>query len=314
MYPKPQIAVLRSGKTQCNRRLIGLAILIATFNILFHFGCWQFGVWSPFALLSLSLFFLVFLQLKKNQQLLHSQKKEQIIQMLLSSGFSKASLHPKKKVFQKDFIKSRLYDNLPFIYTGDNLLRAENWFISNVTVARKLAKSKEAVVVFDGVFAKLKNQKPIDGLLIIKPLAISDKTEIPEVLQRLMHRYFTATISSVATGNSAFDKAFEVFSSSPELQTKVLNSSVINNILELKQKLQNNRGTNSKVPINNRVKNPVLEISFVEDYIYVGIRGIKLFSPKGNRNSNYESESFQKCIEFIKLTGQINNTSKPLNN
>jgi len=314
MHSKPQTVKLKSSRVQRNKKLLGLAVFIAAINILFYWGLLHFQVWGPFALLSLSLFFLVFFQFKKNQQLLHAQKNAHIIQLLVSAGFPTVTFHPNKKVYKKDFVKSGLYDKLPFIYTGNQLLRTQSWFISNITVSKRLAKNKEAVILFDGVFAKFKNQLPIDGVLIIKPLMISDKTEIPEVLRRLMHRYFTATVSSVATGNSEFDKVFEVFSSSPELQTKVLNSSVINNILELKQKLQNNHGTNGKAPINNRVKNPVLEISFVEDYTYVGIRGIKLFNSNGNHNNIDDADGFQKCIEFIKLTSQINNTSKPLNN
>lgn len=295
---------------QPNKGILGLVVLIAVINILFHLGLLQFQLWNSFAFLSLSLFFLVLFQFKKNQQKLRTQKNAQIKQLLVSSGFPSATHHINKKVFQKDFIRSRLYDNLPFIYTGDNLLRTENWFISNVTVSKRLAKNKEAIIVFDGVFAKFKNQFPIDGLLIIKPLMISDKTEIPEVLQRLMHRYFTANVLSVATQHSEFDKEFEVFSSSPELQAKVLNANVINNILEMKKKLQSCRITNEKSPINNRVKNTVLEISFIKDYIYVGVRGVKLLGSNAKSNPIYDLERFQKYIELIKLTSQIYNTPK----
>jgi len=314
MHSKPQIVKINSDKAQRNKRLLGLIIFITAINILFHLGLLHIQVWNPFALVSLFSFLLVLIQLNKNKQLVRAQTNEQIMQKLASSGFPSATHHLKKKVSQKDFTKSKLYDNLPFIYTGDNLLRTENWFVSNVTVTKKLAKNKETITVFDGVFAKFKNQIPIDGLLIIKPLLISDKTKIPEVLQKLMHRYFTPAVSSIATQNPEFDKEFEVFSSSPELQTKIMNSGIINIVLEMKNKLKNCHTSNSKALGINRIKDAVPEISFVGDYIYVGIRGLKLFSSNGNYNGVDDAEGLQKCIELIKLASQMNNTSIILNN
>ena len=307
-----QTEIFKNSKAQSNKRILGLAVFITAINVLLHFGLWYFQSWSPLALVSLSLFFLVLFQYKKEHRLLLTQKNAQIIQLLTSSGFSAATHHIKQKVFQKDFIRSRLYDDLPFIYKGDNLLKTENWFMSNITVSKKLPKNKEAIIVFDGVFAKFKNQLSVNGAVAIKPQIIGDKTEIPEVLQNLMHRYFTPTVLNTFTGNKVFDKRFEVFSYPPELQTKVLTLSIINSILEIESKLNNcfNFGGNASDSYKNRKS--ALEISFVEGYIYIGIRGLKLFNSNENYNSICEPDKFQECIELFEMINQISLVPKTI--
>ena len=312
MHSMAQINKFKICKAQSNKRLVGIVVFIAAINILFYWGLWYFQIWSPFALISLSSVLLILFQYKKEQRLLQIQKNAQIIQLLVSSGFPTTTYHPEKKVFQKDFIRSRLYDDLPFIYKGNRLLKTKNWLMSNITVSKKLSKKKEPSIVFDGIFIKFKNQSQVNGALVIKPLLIPDKTEIPAILQSLVHRYFTSSVSNTSTGNKAFDKRFEVFNYTPESQSKVLTSNVINSILEIENKLNDCFSISNNALDNSKIRKTALEISFVENYIYIGIRGLKLFTSSKNCNNIKAADEFQKCIEFIKLISQINNNPKTI--
>ena len=293
MHSTAQIEIFRGSKFHGSNGLIRLASLIAAINAFFHFGLWQFHVWTPFALTSLLLFVFVWLQYKKEQQLLITDNHVQIIKLLESSGFNKVTHHFKKKAFKKDFIRSRLYDNLPFTYMGNHLLKAGNWFISNITVFKQLDKSKEAAVVFDGVFAKIKTETKTDGYLIIKPVNMQGKEAVPEVLKKLIHRYFTPKAKSTSTGNKLFDERFDVYANPQNTQKKVLKKRVSNKILELHETIR----YYFVKEFNG------LEISFVENYIYIGIKGVKLFDE--NNNNTFNAALNQKYIELIKLIVKI---------
>ena len=293
MHPTAQISILKNSKAQSNKRLLGFAVVIAVMNLLFYFGLWQYHVWSPFAFVSLTLFALVLFQYKKEQQLLNARKNVQIKKLLAAAEFTSANHYFKKKVFQKDFVRSSLYDNLSFKYTGNNLLRVNNWFISNITVSKKLDKNKEAAIVFDGVFAKFKTHTKTESYLIIKPVNKQAKEAVPEVLKKLIHRYFTPKVKNTCTGNKLFDERFEVYAGSQHIQSKMLSEKVLANILDLNETIQ-----------YYFVKTyHGLDISFVENYIYVGIKGVKLFD--ANNNNEFNTASNQKYIELIKQIFKI---------
>lgn len=298
------IDFLKNREAQSNKRLLGLAVFVVLVNILIHFELWYYQIWTPYALVSLLLFLFIWLKLQNEHHVIISKKTKQI-KKLLSSKFSISDYYANICIEQNDFINSRFYDNLTFNYEGNNLMVGENWAASNIYVSQNLTKSKEIITVFDGIFAKFNSRSFVDGLLIIKPTTIPDKADIPEVLQNLIHRYFTPEVDGSATGNFEFDSKFEIFSNPPALQTKLLSSKMIQNILVIEEKLTHDFNIVSNCSSNKMIK-PALEISFIQNHIYVGVRGLKLFIDINNSSS--EIYKAQKCLEIIKLISKINKT------
>lgn len=307
------IRYLKNCKTQSNKRLLGLVVIIVFVNILIHFALWHNHIWSPLALLSLLLFYFVWFKYNTEHRIILSEKTKQIRQLLWLK-FPLSGYYENIYIEQIDFTNSLLYDNLPFNYEGSNLMVGKNWAASNISVSQYLSKSNETISVFNGLFAKIKLQSYVKGYLIIKPLIIPDKKDIPKVLQQLIHRYFTPHVSSIATGNSIFDKNFEVFCKPSKLKSQILDSKMINRILEIEEKLHHCINTDNSIIAYDKNIKPALEISFTRNHMYVGVRGVKLFSIHENENSNYENDGIIECIEIIELISQLNNMHTKLFN
>jgi len=293
------VRFLKNCKTQSNKRLLGLAVFIFLANTIIHFELWYHNIWNPLALFSLLLFYFVWFQYNTEHRKAISKKAKQIRQ-LLGSKFPLSGYYTNIYIEQIDFTNSLLYDARPFIYEGNNLLVGKNWAASNIFVSQYLPKSKQTINIFNGIFVKIKLPSPVKGYLIIKPIIVPDKKDIPIILQQLMYQYFTPKVTSITTGDTDFDNKFEVFCKPTKLQTQILNKKMLSTILDIEKKLQYCLNTNSNNIADNKIMRPALEISFTGNHIYVGVKELKLFSINENEN-----EKISKCIEIIELISQL---------
>jgi len=283
--------MLTSNNTK-NKKLWQLSITILVIVTLTQIVLWYLQIWHPIALVSIVLFGIVWIKYRNNNQLENEKYNNCRFSQLLGNELKNSSYQANKQVFKKCFLKSELYNNAKYNYNGDNLISGESYFISNITVSQVIPKSNNTITIFNGIFAKMKTQNTIVGKVVVKPLPIKDKTVIPEILQHLIHRYFTPKVKSVKTGNNIFDEKFEVFGSSVTKLSEIITKKIIEDILDIDETINYFFG----IEYNG------MEISFIKNNIYIGVRGVKLSS----RESAFDANIAQKYIETIKQIININ--------
>jgi len=279
--------LLNISRTHNNYGLIGLALII-----IIQIGLWYANLWHPIVLSGLLVFGIVWIKYTKEYGELVTNSNNKILKMIINSHFSQASYHPKKYIFKKYFLISGLYNSMSYTIKGNSLLKGEDWFISNIEAS--LPKTKNQIIVFDGIFAKIKMQNNINGSVVIKPLPVKEKAIIPEILQNLIHRYYTPKVDSTKSGNAIFDEKFETFASSPATQNKIITKKLIKSILAIDETINYYFGKEYNG----------MELSFNNNHIYIGIKGIKLFN--NEENSTFDTDITQKYIEVIKQITNIN--------
>ena len=267
--------------------LIGLVLII-----IIQIGLWYSNLWHPIVLSSFLIFGFVWIKYTKEFGDILSRTNKKLLIQLINSNFNKISYYPNKHIFKNCFIVSELYDFSSFIFKGSNLIKGDGWFFSNIQVSLPISKNNNYLTIFDGIFAKIKIQNNIGGSVIIKPLPVKDKTVIPEILQHLIHRYYTPRVNSSATGNIFFDERFQVFTSPGVTQNKIINEKLMKNVLAIDETINYYFGK----------EYTGMELSFINNYIYIGIKGIKLFSTDGS----FDAEVAQKYMEIIKQITNIN--------
>jgi len=259
---------------------------------LIQIGFWYLDLWHPFVLSSFLLIGFVWISFPKGNSDLKSKTNRKMISRLINSKFNRVSYHPNSHIYKKCFYQSELYDFSSFIIKGNNLLKGEDWFVSNIIVSIARSKNTESLTVFDGIFTKIKIQKPMEGRIVIKPLPVKDKRLIPEVLQHLIHRYYTPNLNSRKTGNTSFDEKFEVFASSIITQKTLISNIDIKSIIDIDETINYYFGKEYNG----------MELSYNNDNLYIGIKGIKLFGT----NDSLEFYDVQKYMQIIELITKIN--------
>ncbi len=285
--------MITNSTTINNKRLWQLSITILVIVTLTQIVLLYLQIWHPMALISLLLFSVVLIEYRKDKQLETKRSKSCTFLQLVTDKLSNSTYQAKKQVSKKCFLRSKLYNKAKYNYTGDSLISGDNYYVSNFTASHVMPNTNNNIVVFDGIFAKIKTQNIIDGNVIIKPLPVKVKKVIPGILQHLIHRYFTPIVKSSVTGNLTFDEKFEVFASSRITQNKVITAKVIENILSINETTNYFFGKEYYG----------MELSFINNYIFVGIKGIKL----QNSNDTFDADIAQKQLEIIKQVININN-------
>ena len=260
--------------------------------IIIQIGLWYSNLWHPIFLSSFLLFGFVWIKYTKEHNDQISVENKKILNQLITSNFNKISYHPKKYILRKCFLESALYDFSPFIFKGSNLLVGEGWFISNIQVSLPISKNNDHLTIFDGIFAKIETQHIINGNVIIKPLPVKDKTVIPEILQHLIHRYYSPKVKSITTGDITFDEKFEIFASSNTIQSSVVTKNAIKSILKIDETILYYFGK----------EYTGMELSYINNKLYIGVKGIKLF----RSDESCEAYEAQKYMEIIKQITNIN--------
>lgn len=279
--------LLKISRTHYSYGFLWLGIII-----LIQIGLWYSNLWHPIVLSSFLLFGFVWIKYTKEHDDQISVENKKILNQLITSNFNKVSFHPKKYILKKCFLESELYDFSSFIFKGSNLLVGEGWFISNIQVSLPISKNNNQLTIFDGIFAKIETQSTIDGNVIIKPLPVKDKAAIPEILQHLIHRYYSPKVKSTTTGDITFDEKFEVFASSSTTQKSVVTKNAIKNILKIDETINYYFGK----------EYTGMELSYNNSKLYIGVKGIKLFISDGS----CEAYDAQKYMEIIKQITNIN--------
>jgi len=284
--------MITNSTTINNKKLWQLSINILVIVTLTQIVLLYLQIWHPMALISLLLFGVVWVEYRKDKQLETSRSKNCTFSQLVADKLPNSTYQAKKQVSKKCFLRSKLYNKAKYNYTGDSLISGDNYYVSNFTTSHVMPNTNNNIIVFDGIFAKIKTQNIINGNVIVKPLPVKDKTTIPKILQHLIHRYFTPNVKSTVTGNVTFDEKFEVFASSSITQSEVITEKVIENILNI------NETTNYF--FGNEYYG--MELSFINNYIFVGIKGIKL----QNQNDTFDADTAQKQLDIIKQITNIN--------
>ncbi len=284
--------MITNSTTINNKKLWQLSINILVIVTLTQIVLLYLQIWHPMALISLLLFGVVWVEYRKDKQLETSRRKSGTFSQLVADKLPNSTYQEKKQVSKKCFLRSKLYNKAKYNYTGDSLISGDNYYVSNFTTSHVMPNTNNNIIVFDGIFAKIKTQNIINGNVIVKPLPVKDKTTIPKILQHLIHRYFTPNVKSTATGNVTFDEKFEVFASSSITQSEVITEKVIENILS----------TNETVNYFFGKEYYGMELSFINNYIFIGIKGIKL----QNVNDTFDADIAQKQLDIIKQITNIN--------
>jgi len=284
--------MITNSTTINNKRFWQLSITILVIVTLTQIVLLHLQIWHPMALISLLLFGVVWVEYRKDKQLETKRSKSCTFSQLVADKLSNSSFQAKKQVSKKCFLKSKLYNKAKYNYTGDSLISGDNYYVSNLTASHVMSNNNNNIVVFDGIFAKIKTQNIIDGNVIIKPLPVKDKKVIPVILQHLIHRYFTPNVKNTITGDITFDGKFEVFASSSITQSEVITTKIIKIILSINETANYFFGK----------EYCGIEFSFINNYIFVGIKGIKL----QNSNDTFDVDIAQKHLEIIKQITNIN--------
>ncbi len=280
--------LLKISRTHNNYGLIGLALII-----IIQIGLWYANLWHPIILGGLLVFCIVWIKYTKEYGKLLTNTNKKMLKLIINSHFSNASYRPKKHILKKCFLTSGLYNSISYIIKGNNLLKGEGWFISNIQASLPKSKTKNQIIVFDGIFTKIKMQNKINGNIVIKPLSVNEKAIIPEILQNLIHRYYTPKVNSTKIGNEIFDEKFEVFASDSSTQSEVITKKLIKSILDIDETINYFFGKEYNG----------IELSFINNYIFIGVKGIKLY----NSNDSFDADTAQKHIEIIKQITNLNN-------
>jgi len=214
---------------------------------------------------------------------------------------------------ESDFICSKLYNNVTFRYSGSHLFQDEslNISISNVLVTHEI--SNQQAPIFEGVFAKVYCQSGIHNSFILKPAYSYKNQHLPEVFKKLFQRYIPDHYQVIQTTNKQFNQEFDIYAKAENLQ---LSDAFLQQILKIKGKLmefmhqEKTSGRYAVFTSHSLLKNSPLEISITDNYIFIGIRNMKIFSPSLEKNMK---ESTRKSIELINLISKLGKSNKSSN-
>ena len=223
----------------------------------------------------------------------NKKSKNCTFSQLVADRLPTSTYQARKQVSKKCFLESKLYNKANYNYTGDNLISNDNYYVSNFTASHIMPNSNNSIIVFDGIFAKIITHNNIEGNVIIKPLPVKDKSTIPTILQQLIHRNFTSEVKSSKTENPIFDEKFEVFANSSITQSEIITTKVLKNILSINETANYFFGEDYHG----------IELSFINNYIFIGIKGIKL----QDANDIFDADTAQKQLEIVKQITNINN-------
>lgn len=260
--------------------------------IFIQIGLWYSNLWHPIVLSIFLIFGFVWIKYTKEYGNLMSITNSTTLKQLINTSFNKVSYEPSNYILKDYFLKSELYDSSSIIFNGSNLLVGKGWLVSNIKVSQPILNNNH-LTIFDGIFATIIMQNSIDGYVIIKPLPVKDNVVIPEILQHLIHRYYTPKVNSTTTGNIIFDEKFEVFSSYSEIQSNVITNNIIKRILDLDETINYYFGNDYTG----------MELSYIKNTLYIGIKGIKLFKSNG-------SFEVHNALKYIEIINQITNINK----
>lgn len=228
-----------------------------------------------FISLSLVIYFLYFLiKLYKKKQLLAK----------ISKSFPQLKYNGNQYVSVYAFSDSLLYDDVDFIYKGNDLFKAENWEVSNLWIKCRSKNNHKENKVFRGCFFNYKRTLAINKPIIIKPKLIGSGITIPKVLDQLMNPYFKPKMEQIEIGYPAFDQLFNIYSSDAKETSSFLSEDKMKDILSfynnLKQILEKQSFKNKNRIFIPKFDKPLnaLELSFHKDGIYLAVREQKIFS------------------------------------
>jgi len=283
----------------------GLALFILLANIILHFLLLKMEIWNPMSLLSILLFLALIPFLKKNKHY-HSQIwQNESIKKALNKISSTSQFYPDNHIPESEFIRSSLYNNVEFQYSGSHLFQDEalNIRISNIRISQEI--SSQHPPIFDGVFAKISIQSEAKHNFIMKPAYSYKNQYLPEIFKKLFQRYIPEDFSTITTSNEKFNAVFDVYAQdkegklSPRLMLQILK--LKDQLMEIMQK-EKESGKYIVFASHSLLNNSPLEISIVKNNVFLGIRNMKLFNPSLVGNIK---ESTNKSIEIIQMISHI---------
>ncbi|NPD44632.1 MULTISPECIES: DUF3137 domain-containing protein [unclassified Lentimicrobium] len=253
--------------------------------------------------LSISISLLVYLSIDLNQ--LH-QKKYYFDLILKNQPLLKYIGNQYVSVYA--FSDSLLYDEVDFFYKGSDLLKSENWEVSNLKVKCRTRNTNKENKVFKGCFFSFKKSLAIQEPIIIKPKIIGPDVTIPKVLNHLMNPYFNPNADQIVTGYSDFDQLFDIYTLNAKETTSFLSEGKMKDILSfynnLKQIVEKQSSKNKNRIFKPKFDKPLnaLELSFHKDGIYLAIREQKIFSLlKESMNTKHQNI----ILDLIKYLDKI---------
>lgn len=182
------------------------------------------------------------------------------------------------------FTDSMLYDEVDFIYKGNDLLKSEKWEISNLKVKCRTRSNNKENKIFRGCFFNYKRPLDIHESIIIKPKLVGRDFTIPKVLDQLMNPYFNPSMEQIEMAYPAFDQLFDVYSLDAKETISFLSVDKMKDILgfysSLKQIVEKQSSKNKNRIFRPKFDKPLnaLELSFHKDGIYLAVREQKIFS------------------------------------
>lgn len=294
------------GKTQNSNIFWRLALPIVLANIVFHIILWITQLWQPIATLSfLSFFLIIKLYLDEGKKQV-KHKEDHLIQKALVKVYSELKYSSSKGISKSKFTESRLINNVDFIYSGNRLvnIKSNKFSISNIKVSHPSAIEFNTPF-FEGVLAKKQTSNHFNGYLIIRPSLILNKTEIPEVFQKLFRRHMPTDSIRVLSKHKEFDKCFEIYTDKPKSWELGLQETILHQLLSLNKQLleiMHQEKLKSEYILfteHSLLKKSPLEISIVNNQIYLGIRNMKLFNIPHDSTDSKTNNTIEKSISII---------------
>lgn len=182
------------------------------------------------------------------------------------------------------FSDSMLYDEVDFIYKGNDLFISENWEVSNLRVKCRTRNNNKENKVFRGCFFNYTKPLDIHAPIVIKPKLIGRDSTIPKVLDHLMNPYFNPNMGRIEIGYPSFDQFFDIYSLDAQETTSFLSEDKLKDLLSfydhLKHIIEKQSCKNKHRIFKPKFDKPLnaLELSFHKEGVYLAVREQNIFS------------------------------------
>lgn len=214
-----------------------------------------------------------------------NQMAKKLVELdVLMKSFPTLKYNGSQYVSVYTFAGSQLYDEVDFIYRGSDLLKTEQWEVSNLKVKCKTEQANKENKVFRGCFLKYKKSLNLESPIIIKPKIVGRNFSIPKVLNQLVNPYFNPNMERIEIGDQAFDQLFDIYSLDDKETKTFLSEDKTNQILsfydDLKLIVEKQSSKHKNRIFRPKFDKPLnaLELAFHKDGVYLAVREQKLFS------------------------------------